>query len=1216
MRKGLLWQADNKPLELTYKKGKTPLSHRCWPGEPVPPVTHSLIQTLEDEWLLHAGHKDNITWCYENCSTEWQSAINQVISLLGEPKPSIPARSMALLTHLARTESPELLDEIVEKEGLEYATMVVIERQMIVVYCHYSAKTQVNITQPQPMAERYYETGLYHSGISAFEMRLRKHLSLANEKLWQRCANRLVTAIPFMRIVRQPFIALLLPEFPHIAHGIVNYALNQQYSCSSLEWLKSVATNPEIVTAIDEYWSLDVFSDRKASEMYFENAFGYAACAALLREQGLAAIPRLAAYAHKEDCGSLLAQIDHPLAIRTLLLVADKNKASVQRVVKYGKKFPHATLAALAELLALKEPPTRPGYPIIEEKKRPQQQKAREESWQALLQTLIAKHPQLIEQVKPWLSEDAQAVLAQIAPTSLQAVRVDTETDGLPTILVSPPWRSRKKKSTVRRFNLPELTTKPQQWWPVSISERLKSHPCASYFSAMPFAERITSKGTLTVLQELGFEYDDWLFKYHIHPGKLEANRKLLLQQFSFSNSMIAKLTPEAEDPELNEARQALEAQDSQALINAWLNYYTKHSTSETPWNLYLLAQLPRKMAAECWQLITANKCRFVGHDYLLNVLGTDALPGLLTGFAHQPKEFLPLLIHFGANELALPVARIWRRYAAGRNLARQWIFQWPEHVAGALIPHAVGKPGDNREAALAALRLLYQHGHTGVLQTVASRWEIAGLWAALEKLLTQNPLDNYPARISSVPDFWHPNQWRRPRLISNDQPLADEALEIVGEMLRFTQGGHFYCGLEQLKTTCQPQTLAAFAWDLFMAWQHAGAPAKENWAFLALGILGDESTARDLTALILAWPQEGKSARAASGLNILTQIGNDMALVQLQHISQRAKSRSLRDSALAYIQLVAENRGLSQEELADRLVPTLGLDDTQALTFDFGPRQFYVRFDENLTPVIYDQQNVRQKSVPRLRADDDPLVAPEALARLKGLKKDATQVSKSLLASMEVALRTARRWMQADFQSLFVSHPFTRMVTQRLVWGVYPSDEPRRLLTAFHMSTAGEFCNAQNEPITLPTDALIGIAHPLEMSAEMRNDFEQLFAAREILPPLMQLTRHTVQLASDEAASHSLTRWQGKTATIGQLLGMRNKGWEQRGEDSFCYDVAQYRLVLQISPGFYPYNIDAKAPMNFSSLRIYRDGEQANFSELSEYDLCEALSVPELIFQ
>ncbi len=129
---------------------------------------------------------------------------------------------------------------------------------------------------------------------------------------------------------------------------------------------------------LEHYWSQDIFSDREASYMSHENHFGYAACAALLREQGLAAIPRLAMYAHKEDCGSLLVQINHPQVIRTLLLVADKNKPSLQRVAKYHKNFPHATLAALAELLALTEPPARPGYPIIEDKKLPEPPR---ESW-------------------------------------------------------------------------------------------------------------------------------------------------------------------------------------------------------------------------------------------------------------------------------------------------------------------------------------------------------------------------------------------------------------------------------------------------------------------------------------------------------------------------------------------------------------------------------------------------------------------------------------------------------------------------------------------------------------------------------------------------------------------------------------------------------------------------------------------------------------------
>lgn len=111
-------------------------------------------------------------------------------------------------------------------------------------------------------------------------------------------------------------------------------------------------------------------------------------------------------YAHKEDCGSLLVQINHPQVIRTLLLVADKNKPSLQRVAKYSKNFPHATLAALAELLALKnhQPAT-----VINHRRQKAActAKAREEYWRTLLQTLMASQPQLAAEVMSWLSTQA-----------------------------------------------------------------------------------------------------------------------------------------------------------------------------------------------------------------------------------------------------------------------------------------------------------------------------------------------------------------------------------------------------------------------------------------------------------------------------------------------------------------------------------------------------------------------------------------------------------------------------------------------------------------------------------------------------------------------------------------------------------------------------------------------------------------------------------------
>lgn len=847
MDKELPWLADNAQLELKYKKGKTPLSHRNWPGEPVPVITESIIQTLGDELLQKAEKKKNIVWRYENFSLEWQSAITQAINLIGEHKPSITARTMAALACIAQNDSQQLLDEIVQQEGLEYATEVVIARQFI-VRCYESDPLVVTLQYQNEDYGYGYRSETYNE----FDLRLRKHLSLAEETCWQRCADKLIAALPGITKVRRPFIALNLPEKPEIANELVSLECSQTHFRSK-EWLKVVADDPKAVKELARYWSQDIFSDREASYMSHENHFGYAACAALLREQGLAAVPRLAMYAHKEDCGSLLVQINHPQVIRTLLLVADKNKPSLQRVAKYSKNFPHATLAALAELLALKAPPARPGYPIIEDKKLPAQQKARDEYWHTLLQTLMASQPQLAEEVMPCLSTQAQAVVNGYLSASPKLAFESTHSNDLPEILVSPPWRG-KKKTALLRLDLVPLELAPKARWQPGERERLAATESARYFSTGSFTERMERKSGRVVLQELGFGDDVWLFRNYILPGKLDAARKSLVGQWHYSPRRVEEINNGWHSTEAKSAEQALRSGDVEALINTWENdSYSRYRPEKSVWNLYLLAQLPREMALTFWLRINEKKHLFAGEDYFLSILGLDTLPGLLLAFSHHPKETFPLILNFGATELALPVARVWRRFAAQRDLARQWILQWPEHTATALIPLVFTKPSDNSEAALLALRLLYEQGHGELLQTVANRWQRTDVWPALEQLLKLGPIEIYPARIPKAPDFWHPAMWSRPRLIKNNQPVTDDALEIIGEMLRFTQGGRFYGGLEQLKTFCQPQTLAAFAWDLFTAWQQAGAPAKDNWAFLALSLFGDESTARDLTTQILA---------------------------------------------------------------------------------------------------------------------------------------------------------------------------------------------------------------------------------------------------------------------------------------------------------------------------------------------------------------------------
>ena len=103
----------------------------------------------------------------------------------------------------------------------------------------------------------------------------------------------------------------------------------------------------------------------------------------------------------------------------------------------------------------------------------------------------------------------------------------------------------------------------------------------------------------------------------------------------------------------------------------------------------------------------------------------------------------------------------------------------------------------------------------------------------------------------------------------------------------------------------------------------------KEGWALTALGVFGNDETARKLTPYIRAWPGEASHARAVAGLEVLATIGSDVALMLLNGVAQKVKFKGLQDRAREKIAQIAETRGFTTEELEDRLAPDPGLDET-----------------------------------------------------------------------------------------------------------------------------------------------------------------------------------------------------------------------------------------------------------------------------------------------
>ncbi|HND22142.1 MAG TPA: HEAT repeat domain-containing protein, partial [Acidobacteriota bacterium] len=81
-----------------------------------------------------------------------------------------------------------------------------------------------------------------------------------------------------------------------------------------------------------------------------------------------------------------------------------------------------------------------------------------------------------------------------------------------------------------------------------------------------------------------------------------------------------------------------------------------------------------------------------------------------------------------------------------------------------------------------------------------------------------------------------------------------------------------------------------------------------------------------------------------------------DTASVQLLlSVSGRFRVKTIREEAALQVQALADRKGWTVDELADRTVPTAGFEDGPELTLDFGSQQFTLRIDQNLQLILTD---------------------------------------------------------------------------------------------------------------------------------------------------------------------------------------------------------------------------------------------------------------------
>jgi uncharacterized protein DUF4132 len=300
---------------------------------------------------------------------------------------------------------------------------------------------------------------------------------------------------------------------------------------------------------------------------------------------------------------------------------------------------------------------------------------------------------------------------------------------------------------------------------------------------------------------------------------------------------------------------------------------------------------------------------------------------------------------------------------------------------------------------------------------------------------------------------------------------------------------------------------------------------------------------------------------------------GAPAAVQLLLSISRRFKQASVQATATRLVENLAERRGWTADELADRTIPTAGFDADGLLRLDFGGRRFVGRASPSGTIELSTAEGRPVKALPAARAGDDAELVKEAKKQLTTSRKELKAVLSQQTARLYEAMCVGRTWSAADWREFLLEHPLLAQLVSRLVWLENPGPGQR----AFRPAEDGGLIDADDETLELAPDARVGLAHRVRLSDRAATGWREHLADYEVQPLFAQFDNAVPELDRNATRTRDL---QGHLTDTFSFRGVATKRGYQRGpaEDGAWFDeytkpftAAGLTAVLEFTGSYVP---------------------------------------------
>ncbi|HEY2082262.1 MAG TPA: DUF4132 domain-containing protein [Verrucomicrobiae bacterium] len=521
---------------------------------------------------------------------------------------------------------------------------------------------------------------------------------------------------------------------------------------------------------------------------------------------------------------------------------------------------------------------------------------------------------------------------------------------------------------------------------------------------------------------------------------------------------------------------------------------------------------------------------------------------GRLWGFAFSSKsERVEAQEALGSGPRVLQklLAEIASNESERRTIAAEWLGRLNNPAAIEPLMTAVKdeKQVEPRNAMLIALELL-----DGPLETLLNRGAllreaIAGLSEGIPPELQWFPISTVPqihwadtgeAVPAEIPQWWLIENFK----LKNPEP---------GPLLRR------YCAQF---VPAERRALGRFVLDAWIAQEahtRKGPIALTCKGTLAMAAACCGGEAASAAAQYLAkWPRE-RAGQCRALVQMLAWIDHPAATQLLLAVSSRFKPATIQSETQRLSLALARRKGWTVGQMADRAIPTAGLDERGYLQLSYGSRNFTARLNEQRDFVLTDNTGKIVKTLPAPRASDNQSLAQESKRAFAAAKKELKSILGIQRDRLYEAMCIQRAWSYEEWDACLHRHPVMRHLCQHLVWFATGSGQPPRF---FQLLADGSLTDADDKPILLPADSHIAIAHGSTMTTEASRAWQQHLVDYEIEPLFPQFGFQGLSISAEQREQTTSCDFKGHIINAFALRGQAGKLGYARGRpmDGACF--------------------------------------------------------------